>query len=127
MDKAVLVSLDLAAGEKIIDALDKSGLEVSVALWAILAEYGYPKLILASRYFDDESPIKAYNKVLGALREKDVNTNQAPQLLVLRMKDPFIRQLRKLFGNTKSVAGMRLGGQSFGDRFIEEGYVYRIS
>jgi hypothetical protein len=43
------------------------------------------------------------------------------------MKDPFIQELRKLFGKAKSVAGMRLGGQSFGDRFVEEGCVYRIS
>jgi hypothetical protein len=48
-------------------------------------------------------------------------------MLVLRMKDPFIRDLRKLFGTAKNVTGMRLGGQSFGDRFVEDGYVYRIT
>jgi hypothetical protein len=39
------------------------------------------------------------------------------------MKDPFIRELRNVFGKTASIEGMRLGGQSFGDRFIEDGYV----
>jgi hypothetical protein len=42
------------------------------------------------------------------------------------MKDPFIRELRRIFGKTKSVEGMRLGGQLFGDRFIEDGIAYRI-
>jgi hypothetical protein len=43
------------------------------------------------------------------------------------MTDPFIRALRRLFGKTKSVEGMRLGGQMIGDRFVEDAYVYRIS
>jgi hypothetical protein len=43
------------------------------------------------------------------------------------MADPSIRELRRLFGKTKSVEGMRLGGQVFGDRFVEDAYVYRIS
>jgi hypothetical protein len=48
-------------------------------------------------------------------------------ILVLSTTDPTIRQLRHLFGKTKSVEGMRLGGQLFGDRFVEDGYVYRIA
>ena len=42
------------------------------------------------------------------------------------MNDPFIRVLRKIFGKTRSVEGMRLGGQMIGDRFIEDAYVYRV-
>ena len=41
--------------------------------------------------------------------------------------DPFIRQLRRIFGKTKSVHGMRLGNQMVGDRFVQDAYVYRIS
>jgi hypothetical protein len=127
MAKGLLVSLDVETGARIIEALDASGLKVNVALWATLPEYGDTRLILASRHFDEENPIKSYGKVLDALREKGVPHRQVPEMLVLRMKDPFIRDLRKLFGKTASVDGMRLGGQSFGDRFIEDGYVYRIS
>ena len=127
MDKTVLVSLDLETGAKIIEALDNAGLKVNVALWATLSEYGDSRLILASRHFDDASPIKSYGKVLDTLREEGISTYQAPPLLVLRMNDPFIKELRKIFGKTKSVVGTRLGGQSFGDRFIEDAYVYRIS
>jgi len=126
MDKAVLVNLDIEAGAKIIEALDEVGLTVNVALWAVLSEYGYGRLILASRHFDDGAS-KAYPKVLGALQQSGIGSYDDPDLLVLRMTDPFIQELRKLFGKAKSVAGMRLGGQSFGDRFIEDGYVYRIS
>jgi hypothetical protein len=125
MDKALLVNLDIEAGAKIIEALDESGLPVNVALWAVLSEYGYGRLILASRYFDGGAS-KAYPKVLGALQERGIGSYDDPDLLVLKMTDPFVQELRKLFGKAKNVAGMRLGGQSFGDRFIEDGYVYRI-
>jgi hypothetical protein len=127
MAKALLVNLDVEIGSRIIEALDASGLKVNVALWATLPEYGDTRLVLASRHFDEDNQIKSYGKVLGALREQGVPHRQVPEMLVLRMKDPFIRDLRKLFGKTASVEGMRLGGQSFGDRFIEDGYVYRIS
>lgn len=127
MGKALLVKSELEAGAEIVEALDEAGLKVNVAIWATLSEYGGERLILSSNYFDDESPSKAYGKVLEALDVKGIPNRHIPPLLVLRMKDPFIRDLRKLFGKAKDVSGMRLGGQSFGDRFIEDGYVYRIS
>ncbi len=127
MGKALLANSELETGAEIVEALDEAGLKVNVGIWATLSEYGGERLILSSRYFDDESPSKAYGKVLDALHDRGIPHRQIPPLLVLRMKDPFIRELRKLFGKAKSVAGTRLGGQSFGDRFVEEGYVYRIS
>ena len=127
MGETVLVNLELESGAKIIDALDQSGFKISVALWATLSEFGDSRLILASPGLNDENPQENYGKVFDALRRKNVGTNQAPPLLVLKMKDPFIRELRSIFGKTASVERMRLGGQSFGDRFIEGGYVYRMS
>jgi len=52
---------------------------------------------------------------------------KTPPILILPMDDPFIKALRRLFGKTRSVEGMILSGQSIGNRFLEEGYVYRIS
>jgi hypothetical protein len=52
---------------------------------------------------------------------------QTPPILILSMNDSFIRTLRQMFGQTKPVDGMRLGGQMIGDRFPEDAYVYRIS
>jgi len=127
MGETVLVNLELESGAKIIDALNESGLKISVALWATLSEFGDSRLILSSPELNDENPQKNYGRVFDALRRKNVGTHQAPPLLVLRMKDPFVRELRNIFGKAASVEGMRLGGQSFGDRFIEDGYVYRIS
>jgi hypothetical protein len=56
-----------------------------------------------------------------------MTSDKTPQLMIFPMTDPFIKVLRRTFGKTKSVEGMRLGGQMIGDRFIEDAFVYRIS
>jgi hypothetical protein len=43
------------------------------------------------------------------------------------MDEPFIRDLRRIFGKAASVEGMRLGGQTIGGRGLDDAYVYRIS
>ena len=48
-------------------------------------------------------------------------------MMILPTNDPTIKHLRRSFGKTKNVEGMRLGGQMIGDRFTEDAYVYRIS
>jgi hypothetical protein len=67
---------------------------------------------------------KAYHLLAETIGGRFVDT--LPSMLILPMKDPFIRELRKMFGKTKDVAGMRLGGQTIGNRFLEAGYVFRV-
>jgi len=44
------------------------------------------------------------------------------------MNDPFIRDLRRKHGKLKKVIeGVRLGPETIGKWFIEDGYAYRIS
>jgi hypothetical protein len=43
------------------------------------------------------------------------------------MKEPFIRNIRRYYKKEKDLEGMRPGGQMFGDHFLSDGYVYRIS
>jgi len=126
MDRSTLVSFDIEAGNQIVEALDRSGLRPNVALWAVLEEYGDARLILASRRFPQRSLHKADEDLLLALRHEQVDFHQLPTILVYKMADKFIQALRDTFAGTQSVRGMRLGSQSFGGRYLEEGYVYRI-
>jgi hypothetical protein len=100
---------------------------VNVALWAFLAEYEDWRMVIAGRQFDALDLRDAYRLVHETLALAGFTARNTPPILILRMSDPFIRDLRRLFGKTKSVEGMRLGGQLIGDRFVEEAYVYRIS
>jgi hypothetical protein len=64
--------------------------------------------------------------VHDAFAAAGISLERTPALLILKMSDPFIRALRRLFAKAKSVEGMRLGGQLIGDRFVGDALVYRI-
>lgn len=126
MDKTTLVEADLTAGSELVQALDRSNLAISVALWLYSPEYEDWRFVLASRRLDAAEPSGAYGLVHDALGAAGMPLEKTPPLLILRMSDPFIRTLRRIFSKAKSVEGMRLGGQLIGDRFVEDALVYRI-
>ncbi len=124
MDQATLVNLDVDAGAKVLEALDDAKLKVAVALWMESSDYSNWRLVLSSPAFDQTHPLKAYEQVAMALHGHFVYDR--PPILILPTKDPFIKELRRLFGKTQNVTGMRLGGQTIGNRFISNAYVYRV-
>jgi hypothetical protein len=124
VDQATLVNLDVNAGLKVLDALDAVQIKVAVALWVVTPDYDDWRLVLSSPSLDQTHPLKAYEKVAEALHDHIVS--RRPPILILPTKDPFVRELRRIFGKTEDVTGMRLGGQTIGNRFISDAYVYRI-
>lgn len=44
------------------------------------------------------------------------------------MDDPMIQALRSssIYASASGTYGMRLGGQGFGDKYLEDAFVYRI-
>jgi hypothetical protein len=126
VDQTVLVSMDIQRGADILAALDQAKVKVSVALFAALSEYGDWRMVLAARAFDELRLRKAYGLIFESLTPAGIGVEQTPTILILPMNDPFIRELRKTYAKTKSVEGIRLGGQLIGGRFVEDAYVYRI-
>ena len=127
MDKTALVSIDVERGSRILQILDDAGLQVKVALWAVLADYEDWRLVLSSRKFDAAGLKGASGILHDTLDDAAFTLEETPPVVILQANDPFIRALRKIFGKAKSVEGMRLAGQVIGDRFVEDAYVYRIS
>jgi hypothetical protein len=126
MDKAALVTADFAASAKLLEALDDADLAISVALWLNSPDYEDWRLVLSSRRLDTAYPRSAYGLVHDALERAGFLLEHTPPLLILKMTDPFIKGLRQIFGKARSVEGMRLGGQTIGDRFVQNALVYRI-
>jgi hypothetical protein len=122
-----MVSLDIGRGLEVVETLERAKVKVSVALLAFLSEYEDWRLVISSRPFDTRDPRHAYRLLNDSLTGSGFAPKYLPPILILRTSDPFIRELRRMFGKTKSVEGMRLGNQLFGDRFVEDAYVYRIS
>ena len=126
MDQSVLVGIEIQRGADVVTALDQANVKVSVALFAKLGEYENWRLVLAARAFDELKITEAYGLLFASLTDAGIGVEKTPSILIFPLNDPFVRELRKIFGKTKSVEGMRLGGQLIGGRFIEDGYVYRI-
>lgn len=124
MDQATLVSPDINAGSQALAELDAAGVKPVAALLMVSPEYGDWRLVLSAPSLDQTHQLKAYEKVAEILAGRFVY--RLPPILILPTKDPFIRELRKIFGKAKDVNGMRLGGQTIGNRFIDNAYVYRI-
>jgi hypothetical protein len=126
MGQALLVNVDLDAGAEILRIMDRAGVKVGVAAWIVLDEYGDWRLLLSSRQLDAAGPGKASGLVFDALVAADFPVERTPTILILPTTDPTVRTLRRIFGKAKTVEGMRLGGQMIGNRWVEDGYVYRV-
>jgi hypothetical protein len=127
MDRSVLVDVDFKKGERVVAALEKSGLPLTAALWVHFPEYEDWRFVVASKKLDALSLGDAYLRVNRALDDGGITVWEAPPMFVMKTTDSFVRALRKVFGKAASVAGMRLGGQTWGDRFIDDAYAYKIA
>ncbi len=126
MGKAALIAPDIAIGEKVLEALDRADLKVSVAMWAILPEYEDWRYVLAARLLDTEDPRDGYGLVHKALAAANIPAGKAPPLFIMSMTDRFIRALRRHYVKYKIAEGTRIGGHMIGDRFVEDAFAYRI-
>jgi hypothetical protein len=127
MDKAALVSIDLQMGTEVLDILRRANLKVSVALWVYTSQYEEWRLVISGKAFDSLAIRAAYRLLHDTLDKGGMGIEGTDSIMILRTSDPFIKALRRQFAKSKFVEGMRLNGQSIGDRFVEEGFVYRIS
>lgn len=126
MDKVALVNFDIESGREVIDALDRDGKSPNVALWAKLPEYEDWRLVIASERIRQAGSLFPYSQVNSAMEKSGIPASRRPKIFLRPMDKPFIKALRGFFAHTTDTYGMRLGGQIFGDQYIEDAFVYRI-
>ena len=127
MGKTALVEVDFQKSARIVNALEENGTSVAIAMWVHFPEYEDWRFVLASKQLDTLSLRDAYSRVNKILADADLSVWQTPPIVIMKTTEPFVRALRKVFGKAESVAGMRLGGQMWGDRFVEDAYAYKIA
>lgn len=127
MDKTALINVDLSRGAEVLNILDRAKIKPSVALWAHLSEYEDWRLVISARELDQVDLRSAYLLLNESLNAGGIGPETEPIIMILRLKDPFIKALRRRFAKNKNVEGLRLAMQEFGDRLIEDAFVYRIS
>jgi hypothetical protein len=126
VDTSALVSYDIENGKEVIAALEKDGKAPDVALWAKLPDYEDWRLVIASDRLDQSSSLSGYEAINEAMVKAGISYRKRPAIFWRPMDKPFIQALRSVFGSAKDTYGMRLGGQKFGDQYLEDAFVYRI-
>src|SRR5260370_29586278 len=127
MDKATLVSVDLETGLEVVRAFENGNLKIGAALWLYATEYEDWRMFVSASAFDELKPRAAYHYLGELLRAAGLPPEATPPIVILPLTHPFIKGLRRRFGKTKRDEGMRIGKQTIGDRFVEDGFVYLIS
>lgn len=126
MGTTALVNFDIENGQKVIQALDDAGKSPAVALWAKLPDYETWRLVLASDQLDQHSQLSGYSEIVEAINKAGIPSHRQPSIFLRPMNNPMIRSLRRVFGTAKDTYGMRLGGQTWGDKYVEDAFGYRI-
>ena len=126
MGSPTLVTFDIEDGERVVDALDKAGKAPNVALWAKLPDYEDWRLVIASDRIDQSSEFIGYTEINDAIRQAGIAVHRKPTIFLRPMNNPMIQALRNAFASAEDTYGMRLGGQMFGDKYLEDAVVYRI-
>lgn len=126
MAKKILVDADLKLGEKILGWLDAAKFPISVAIWILTEQDGEWKLVIGTSLYDRIGPLEAYGKLINALRKDNPESRDFDDVRLMSNREPFIRELRRLFGKTASVNGMRLGGHHIGGVWLDDAVAYRI-
>ena len=127
MGETALVEIDFKKSERMVAAFELAEVRVTVAMWVRFPEYMDWRFVLASKDLDSLDLGDAYLKVNRSLKEAGISAWQTPPIIIMKTTDPFIRALRKVFRRAGDVAGMRLGGQTWGDRFVDDAYAYKIA
>ena len=125
MDQTTLVDVDLDFGHRLVQDLEDEGIHVAVAFWAKLEEYGEWRFFIASPDFDKMGLFQAYGRVAGAGHAEHVFNRRI--ITILDMTDPIVKGLQRTINSKKQVQGLRVSGQSFGARAIEDGILERVA
>lgn len=120
-----LVGVDLSEGAKVVSTLENHGIHVRVALWMVTPQFEDGRLVIASEDLPQTDILSDYEKVLEILRESF--TSELPLFSILPLDDDLVRDLRRRFAGTVSLAGRRVGGETIGNRYIDDGYIYKIA
>lgn len=127
MVKTPLVSLDIDDCKAVLTALDQAKLGICVAVWAYLDYYEDWRFVLAGKHLDAVHILNGYGTINDAIRAAGITEAHKPPLLLLPLTDPLIKALRRSNGKSKQFEPRRIGGHMIGNRFVDDGYAFRIS
>lgn len=127
MDKKTLVNIDIEEGKKLIDLLDRSGMNISSAFWLYLTEIQEWRLMLATPDIDTLGRKKTYAKILELLNQHLESIDMPLDAIsVISPEQELNRHLRTVVKKGKEISG-RFSGIVVNGTLIEDIYLYRVN
>jgi len=122
MATAALVNRDIEIGRRIVAALTRANVPVTVYLWALVSEEWL--FIIATPLVDSRGPLAAYDQVNRALQRAGVLADVPRQMIFLMSpNDPELRVLEKQ-SKAMPQEAFRVVNASIAGRFVEDAYLY---
>jgi hypothetical protein len=127
MATATLVNSNIEVGRRIVAALTRASIPVSVYLWAFIPELDEWRFIVATPLVDLKGPLEAYNEVNKALQRGGIIDDIT--LMTVYLRSPNDRVLKALEKESKGVAHetFRVVNASIAGNFVEDAYLYHGS
>jgi hypothetical protein len=124
---AALLGPDLALADEILGMLDAARFPVTAALWAFSEDHlGGWQFVIGTPLYEKLGTSAAYGRLISALRVDDPRSMRFEDVRLMGSREPFVRELRRMFKRVPFRKGERLGSQSIGGIYINEGLLYRI-
>src|SRR5579863_9206235 len=122
MATAALVNRDIEIGRRIVAALTRANVPVTVYLWALVSEEWL--FIVATPLVDSKGPLAAYDQVNRALQRAGVLADVPRQMIFLMSpNDPELKALEKQ-SRVMPQEAFRVVNASIAGRFVEDAYLY---
>ena len=94
MDQEVLVRSDIEIRGRILDALNRTGIPVTLCEWQYVPQLGEWQLIVATPWYDGRGPRVTYDRIIKALQQMGVYEDVPLRRVFLKSpSDPIVKQL----------------------------------
>ena len=124
MATAALVNDDIEIGRRIVAALTRANIKVTVYLWAFIPQLQEWQFMIATPLVDYKGPLAAYGEVNKALQKEGL-FDEVP-LRRIFLKSPNDKVLRSLERESRAVPkeAFRIVNEQIAGNFVEDAYVY---
>jgi hypothetical protein len=124
MATATLVNNDIDIGRRIIAALTRAGIPVTVYLWAFIPQLQEWQFMIATPLVDTKGPLAAYTEVNRVLQKAGVFDEVPIRRVFLR--SPSDKVLKSLERESRAVPqeAFKVVNDQIAGNFVEDAYVY---
>lgn len=128
MATATLLNYEIEEGQRLIDALNSSGLSTDSALWIYSSDSESWHLMLSSEICDREGTLKAYREILTVFRDVQPELKiDWTSLIAVSPKNELIEDLRQSqLQWHRNLSGRRLTDNMVDGTRVDDGYIYQI-